>query len=193
MLAAHDEGADHVILVDQWYCKQGMHACLEMHLIERVRRRFGQVIDLHRLTLLCTLADQTFPKSNRMLAHGRDVLPDHVVTGLQNEVARNLVEAVDRATLRIRHGAGVFQNSRQHNLQVESRANCLGDRAKSLEFSNRTREFVCFRLDLLEQPHILNANNCLVGEGCYQVVLLVGEWLDLVPLQSKDTNEDILS
>ena len=41
-------------------------------------------------------SDQTFPKSYGMLAHGRDVLLDHVVTGLQNEVTRTLVEAVDR-------------------------------------------------------------------------------------------------
>jgi hypothetical protein len=73
----------------------------------------------------------------------RDVLLDHVVTGLQNEVTRTLVEAVDRATPRIRHGAGVFQNSRQHNLQVESRANCLGDFAARAWSSATERESSC--------------------------------------------------
>ena len=48
--------------------------------------------------------------------------------------------------------------------------------AERAQFLDRLRELARARLHLVEQPHILDRDHRLVGEGGDQLDLLVGEW-----------------
>ena len=56
-------------------------------------------------------------------------------------------------------------NSAEHSLEVEGRADRLTDLTQSSQFPNRLRQLARSRLQFLEQPHVLNGDHSLVGEG----------------------------
>ena len=51
----------------------------------------------------------------------------------------------------------------------------MGHLAESLQLGHRAGELVGARLDLIEQPHVLDRDHRLVGEGRDELDLLVGE------------------
>jgi len=53
----------------------------------------------------------------------------------------------------------------QHSLQVESRADRLANFAQRSQLPDGLRQLARAGLQLLEQPHILNGDHSLVGEG----------------------------
>ena len=55
----------------------------------------------------------------------------------------------------------------------------------------RDFELAALVLDFLEQPHVLDGDHSLVGEGGDQLDLLVGEWLHLRPRQCHNADRDI--
>jgi hypothetical protein len=67
-----------------------------MHFVQWVRGRLGEVMELHGLAALGTLADQTFTEPNGMLAHFCDQLLAHIEAGFEIELARALSN-IDRA------------------------------------------------------------------------------------------------
>ena len=52
----------------------------------------------------------------------------------------------------------------------------------------RFRQFAGARLHTLEQAHILDSDGGLVGEGRYQLDLLVGEWPHLATCQRQNAD-----
>jgi hypothetical protein len=55
----------------------------------------------------------------------------------------------------------------------------LGDLSKRAQLFDGLRKFARACLHLVEQPHVLDCDHRLVGEGLDQFDLLVGEWFDM--------------
>ena len=53
----------------------------------------------------------------------------------------------------------------EHSLEIESRADRLADLSQRFQFPNRLRQLARSRLQFLEQPHVLDGDDRLVGEG----------------------------
>src|SRR5262245_58130264 len=82
---------------------------------------------------------------------------------------------------------GVPRDRVEHGLRVRGRA---GD---YLEDVTCRRQVAVPCLQLLEQPHVLDGNDGLVGEGCHQLDLLVGERLRLGFQEGNDAKERALT
>ena len=70
-------------------------------------------------------------------------------------------------------------NGAEHSLEIEGRADRLTDLTQRSQLPNRLRQLARPRLQFLEQPHVLDGDHRLVGEGFEQRDLLVGERTDL--------------
>ena len=70
---------------------------------------------------------------------------------------------------------GVRDDGVEHGLEVERRAEGLADVAQRLQLADRPRELAGTRLQLLEEPDVLDRDHGLVGEGLQQIDLLAGE------------------
>ena len=109
-----------------------------------------------------------------LLDHG-DHVRGHAVGRAQLELPVGLVKHIDRAGL----GAGKLRrlgdDGVEHGLQIERRVDRLGDLAERAQLLDRLRELARARLHLVEQPHVLDRDHRLVGEGGDQLDLLVGE------------------
>ena len=123
-----------------------------------------QIGDLIRLAPLRRRADGFGEVGVVLLDHG-DHVRGHSVGRAQLELAAGLVEHVDHAGL----GAGKLRrlgdNGVEHGLQVERGVDRLGDLAERAQFLDRLRELARARLHLVEQPHVLDRDHRLVGEG----------------------------
>ena len=53
----------------------------------------------------------------------------------------------------------------------------------------RLGELPALVLDFVEQPHILNRDHRLVGEGLHQLDLLVGEWSHFLPINDDNAEQ----
>ena len=86
----------------------------------------------------------------------------------------------DRRIRRPAHSGGILGDGVHDRLEIGRRA-C--DHAQDLRrgrlLVQRLRQLSVSRLQLLEQPHVLDGDHRLVGEGPQQRNLLVGERLDL--------------
>src|SRR4029077_13846551 len=79
-----------------------------------------------------------------------------------------------------------FRHGIQHRLDVCRRA---GDNAKNLA----RRRLLLQRLsELLEQPHVLDCNYCLLGEGLDELDLALCEWPQICSANSNHAKGDTL-
>ena len=60
-------------------------------------------------------------------------------------------------------------------MEIESGADCLADLAQRFQFPDRSRQFAGPRFEFFEQPHVLDRDHRLGGEGFEQLDLFVGE------------------
>ncbi len=92
--------------------------------------------------------------------------------------------AVGAAQLhRMRDDAG------EHRFQIQCRTHRLADFAKRFQFSDGSDQLVGALLQFLQQPHILDRDDSLVGEGFKQLDLRRGEGAHLDPTRSKRSNK----
>ena len=61
------------------------------------------------------------------------------------------------------------------------------------ELIHRAREFGLALAQLTQEPHVLDRNDRLIGEGCYQLDLSVGKWANLRTRQSYNANAIFIS
>src|SRR4029434_7922679 len=80
------------------------------------------------------------------------------------------------------NSGGALDDGVKHRLHVRGRA------ADDAEYLSRRRlvlqgfaQFCVALLDFLEQPHILDVDDSLIGEGFQELDLLVREWADFHP------------
>ena len=112
------------------------------------------------------------------VAHRRDQFVAHAIGRAQLEFPLPLVAHVDGAGL----GAGKLRrlgaDGVEHGLQIQRRVDRLGNLPERAQLLDRTGELGGARLHLVEQPHVLDRDHRLVGEGLDQLDLLIGERLD---------------
>ena len=79
----------------------------------------------------------------------------------------------------------VGNDSRQHGFEIQSRADRLADFAEGFELAHRACQFVGSLIQFFEQPHVLDGDHRLVGEGFKQLDLRRGEgaYLDATRVQ----------
>src|SRR5262249_30188741 len=100
----------------------------------------------------------------------------------------------ERAELGVAYARGVLQHGLEHGLQVAGRTaddlQHLRGRGLLLQ---RLAQLTRARLHLVEQPHVLDRDYRLVGEGGGELNLLVGEWPDRLALQTDDADRESFS
>ena len=117
----------------------------------------------------------------------------HSVGRAQLELTVGLVEHIDRAGL----GAGKLRRLRddgvEHGLQIERRIDRLADLTERAQLPDRLRELARARLHLVEQPHVLDRDHRLVGEGSDQLDLLLGKGINSGARQKQDADRSSLA
>src|SRR5262249_26981333 len=73
------------------------------------------------------------------------------------------------------------------------RADSLADLAERFQFANRPRQFTRALLQFLEQPHILDGDNRLIGESLEESDLLIRKGLDLLSSNQNSSNRAFLA
>ena len=100
----------------------------------------------------------------------------HAVGGVQTKFVTPFVEYVDRAGICVRQFDRPADDGGEHSFEVEASSSLLGLTSPSaFQLLDRTSEFTSTGLHLLEQPHVLDRDHRLVGEGREQFYLLVAE------------------
>ena len=113
-----------------------------------------------------------------------------MIGGAQQKFLGLFVVLVNRPAIGAAQLNRVRNNSRQHGFKVERRAYDLTDFAQRFQLSHRPKQLTGSLLQLLEQPHVLNGNHRLIGEGLEKRDLLVGEGLDFRAADANRTNCD---
>ena len=111
----------------------------------------------------------------------------------QPEKLLRLVEDVDGSRLRAGKLGCLGDDRGQHGLEIESGVDRVADLAERLQLFDRLREFAGARLPLVEQPHVLDRDPRLIGEGLGQLNLLFVERSDGGALHAEQANGDALS
>ena len=98
-----------------------------------------------------------------------------MIGGAQQKLFGGLVVFVNRPAVGAAQLHRMGDDSRQHGFEIESGADCLADFAEGFELAYRACQFVGSLIQFFEQPHVLDGDHGLIGEGFKQLDLLVGE------------------
>ena len=81
-------------------------------------------------------------------------------------------------------------DARQHGFEIERRADRLTDFAERFQFADGACQFVGSLIQFFEQPHVLDGDDRLVGEGLEKGNLLIGKRLDSFSADVDRTDSD---
>ena len=88
-----------------------------------------------------------------------------MIGGAQEKLFGLLVVLVNRPAVGAAQLDRMGNDSRQHGFKVERGAYRLTDFAERFELAHRACQFVGSLIQFLEQPHVLDGDHGLVGEG----------------------------
>src|SRR5262249_3164390 len=131
----------------------------------------GDVGDLDGLPDRTSPTDRAFAEPDRFRPYDRQVLPRYPVRAPRLKGLRTLVELVDDAAVASGQLNGAADDGLEHGLELERGADGSADLTERAKLRDRPGEFACARLHLVEQPHVLDRDNRLVGEGRRQLDL----------------------
>ena len=182
----HDEAAGEAVLAKQGHGQHGPRSRAEQPFAEPtvVGTRGGDVWHLNGSPREHHAAGNALAPSEPDPAPQLDVLVVEVVRGAKDELLGRLIVLINGATVGARELDSPGHDGRQHSLQVQRRANCLPDLSQRLQLPNRSRQLQSPRLELRKQPHVLDRDHRLLGEGLEQLDLLVRERPRLGPSDS---------
>src|SRR5262249_41732922 len=178
LFAANYQRSHDFVRANQWNCEAGTITGPHRDLSQRARRLLAYIGNLLRLSVLGHLADR-IGGADLLVLDRCDQLFAQTVGCPQPEKLLHLVENVDGTGLRARKLDCLGDDRGQHGLKIEGGVDRLADLAERLQLFDRVREFACARLHLVEQPHVLDRDHRLVGEGGHQFDLLVAKGSDL--------------
>src|SRR5262249_33533970 len=112
---------------------------------------------------------------DRFRPYYRQVLRRYPVRAPRLKGLRNLVEFVDDAAVASGELNGAADDGLEHGLKLECGADSSADFTERAKLRDRLRELAGARLHLVEQPHVLDRDHRLIGEGLDQLDLLVGK------------------
>src|SRR5688572_15223400 len=75
----------------------------------------------------------------------------------------------------------VAHNRAEDCLEIQSGTDCLANFPERSKLADGFCELLCSRFQFLKQPHILNRDDCLIGESLNKRYLVLRERLDLAP------------
>jgi hypothetical protein len=126
------------------------------------------------------------PEPNRLPPPQLDMLGRATVA--RRPLEQLPVEPIDVAVLGTAQPDRTLDQGLQDRLDVEGgAANQLQDVAGGRLLFQSLVQVPVSRLELREQPHVLDRDGRLVGEGRDQLDVLVREGPDLIPLQTEDS------
>ena len=91
------------------------------------------------------------------------------------KLLRGFIVFIDDAAIGSGELNRVANDSAEHGLKIESRADGLANLAQRFEFPDRARQFAGPRFQFLEQSHVLDRDHGLIGEGFEELDLRRGE------------------
>ena len=145
----------------------------------RVSALFEDIGDLDRFTARRRPAHHSVSQPRWIGAQRVDEFLFHMIGGAQEKLFRGLVVFVNRPAVGAAQLDRVGNDSRQHGFEIESGADRLTDFAERFELAYRACQFVGSLIQFFEQPHVLDGDHGLVGEGFKQLDLLVSKGVDL--------------
>src|SRR5262249_12529375 len=86
-----------------------------------------------------------------------------------------LIVLIDRPTISPSELASTLGNRVEHRPQIQRRTYGLADLSKRRQFFDGACQISCPLLQLCKEPHVLDSDDRLVGEGLEQCDLLIGE------------------
>ncbi len=132
---------------------------------------FLDVGDLHRLPAHSGPTDRPLAKPDRRGPHRLQVRRRNAVRGPRVETLAALVELVDDASIAARQLDRAAHDRLEHGLEIEGGADSPADLAERLQLADRACQGMRPRLELPEQPDILDGDDGLVGEGLQELDL----------------------
>src|SRR5262249_19946937 len=147
----------------------------------------GDVGDLDGLPDRTSPTDRALAEPDRFRPYYRQVLRRYPVRAPRLKGLRTLVELVDDAAVASGQLNGAADDGLEHGLELERGADRSADLTERAKLRDRPGKFARARLHLVEQPHVLDRDHRLVGEGGYQLDLLVGERRNFGLQNSDDT------
>src|SRR5215510_6817214 len=103
-----------------------------------------------------------------------------------------VIVLVNEPTISFREIDGSGNDRVQDGLEIQRRADRSAHLPERPQLINRSRQLDSPRLELSQEPGVLDGDHRLVGEGGDQLDLLVGKGLNLILCQREDSQEDIL-
>src|ERR1700730_13628701 len=125
----------------------------------------GDVGDLGRLAGLRRAAHRAFAFAEQRRPQRLDEYRVEVMRGPYVERLRRVVILVDGATVRTRELARPGDDRLEHGLDIQRRSHRLAHLTQCRELVYRAGQLVRARLQLLEEPRVLDSNDGLVGKG----------------------------
>ena len=117
-------------------------------------------------------AQDALPLADRRAPGEGHHLLGQVVGGAEVEGFGRLVVLEDGAGVGPGQLAGAGHDGLEHRVQIERRAERPADLAERPKLAHRARQVLGPGFEFLEQPHVLDRDHRLVGEGGYEVDLL---------------------
>ena len=180
-IAVDHQAAHDLALAQERDGEQGAEARVHERVAHgpRVHARHGDIRELYGLAGLRGASERALAQADRHGAQGFDHVVVDVPARAEMEDPGGLLELVDRRAVGAREMPGLLGDGRQHTPEVERGADGLADLAERLQLIDRSSQLARARLQLLEQAHVLDRDDRLIGEGLEQRDLLLGEGPDL--------------
>ena len=173
-LPDHGEAAEQVILADEGNREQGpVPSANERATHSALGGRGQDVRHLDRLLHLREPSGRSLPFADGRGEHRLDDLGLKMLGGAWHEDLALLVVLVDHARVGARELRGPGHDRAQHGPEIQGGTDRLTDLAERPKLAHRARQLLGPRFELLEQPHILDRDHRLVGEGLEQLDLAV--------------------
>src|SRR5262249_47248709 len=107
--------------------------------------------------------------------HRLDDLGFEMRGGARHKDLALVVILVNHAGVRAGQLCGSSDNRAKYGLEIERGAYRLTNLPEGSQLAHRAREVVGKSLEFLEEPHVLDRDDGLVGEGLQEVDVLLGE------------------
>src|SRR5262245_6252251 len=189
-LSTHHQSANDPLFAQQRHGQAGSEAVALEHLAHarRVSALFEEIGNLHWSSARCLSSYQSVSRTRWSDGRGVDESLFHVISGAQQGLFRLLGVFVNRPAIGATQLDRVGDDTSEHGFEVERGANRLTNFTQCSQLTDRLHQLPCPCLQFLEQPHIFNRDDRLVGEGLEQGNLFVGERLNFFSPYIDDPN-----
>src|SRR5262249_52293252 len=183
LLPPDHERADDAFCADQRHDEARPKSGPHRDLSDRAWRLVANICDLQWLSVLDRLAER-IASTGWLASDCRNQLIAQAIRCPHLQCLVQLIKDIDHPSIRIRKLDCLGDDRGQHGLEIKRGVYCLRHLAKRAQFLYRLGKLAGARLHLLEQPHVLDRDHRLIGEGNSKLDLLVGEGLDSSALEN---------